>query len=370
MKTTDKYIGMDVHKDTITVAIAEGRRLGEVRQYGKISNDLHSLEKLLPKLGGDNVRLHFVYEAGPTGFVIHRWLLKRKIDSIVVAPSKIPKEKGPRQKTDKRDAEQLARLHRAGELRPIHVPDEVDESIRDITRARSDAVDDLRRAKQRLKSFLLRHGYRYSGKADWSDAHRRYLRELVLPIVAQKAVLEEYLMAITDGTNRLARFDDMIAAQAPQWRMYPKVQALMCLRGFQLTAATILVAELSDVRRFEHPRHLMGYLGLVPKENTTGDSRRLGSITKAGNCHARWILIEAVQHSFLPPKVSSQLSVRQQGQAKLYCDLAWKTQNRLYKRGRHLLNRGLMKQKIIVALARELCGFVWDLLRQVPEPKA
>jgi transposase len=369
MKTTDKYIGLDVHKDTIVIAIAEGGRLGEVRPYGKISNDLHSLEKLIPRLGGEKVRLHFVYEAGPTGFVIHRWLRKREIDSIVIAPTKTPQEKGPRQKTDRRDAEQLARLHRAGELRGIHVPDELDEAIRDLTRARSHAVDDLRRAKQRLKAFLLRHGYRYCGRADWSEAHRRYLRELVLPIASQKAVLEESLMAIDDATARLDRLDDLIAAQVPQWRLYPAVQALMCLRGFQLTAAAILVAELGDVRRFAHPRHLMGYLGLVPKETTTGERRRLGSITKAGNAHARWILIEAVQHSFLPPKVSSQLSTRQQGQAKLYRDLAWKTQVRLFKRGRHLLSRGLMKQKIVVALARELCGFVWDLLRQVPEPK-
>ncbi len=369
MKTTDKYIGLDVHKDTIVIAIAEGRRLGEVRQYGKISNDLHSLERLLPKLGGENVRLHFAYEAGPTGFVIHRWLVKREIDSIVVAPSKIPKEKGPRQKTDKRDAEQLARLHRAGELRAIHVPDELDEAIRDLTRARSDAVDDLCRLKQRLKAFLLRHGYKYSGRANWSEAHLRYLRELVLPVTALKAVLEECLMAITDAVNRLQRLDDLIAAQVPQWRMYPAVQAVMCLRGFQLTAASILVSEIGDMRRFEHPRQLMGFLGLVPKEDTTGERRRLGSITKAGNTHARWILIEAVQHSFLPPKVSTQLSTRQQGQAKLYRDLGWKTQTRLYKRGRHLLSRGLMKQKIIVALARELSGFVWDLLRQVPEPK-
>lgn len=369
MKQTDKYVGLDVHKDSVTVAIAEGGRLGEVRQYGKISNDLHALEKLLPRIGGENVRLHFVYEAGPTGFVIHRWLLKRGIDSIVVAPSKTPQQKGPRQKTDRRDAEQLARLHRAGELKGIHVPDALDEAIRDLTRGRADAVDDLRRAKQRLKSFLLRHGYKYQGKADWSEAHLRYLRELALSAASQKTVLEEYLMAITDATHRLVRFDELIAAQVPLWRMYPAVQALMCLRGFQLTAAAILVAELGDVRRFEHPRHLMGYLGLVPKEETTANSRHLGSITKAGNCHARWILIEAVQSSFLPPKVSSALSTRQQGQPKLYRELAWKTQVRLYKRGRHLLSRGLMKQKIIVALARELSGFVWDLLRQVPEPR-
>ena len=181
---TDKYVGLDVHKDTTVVAVAEGGREGECRVYGTISSDLHALEKLLRKLGGENVTLHVVYEAGPTGYVVHRRLQQLQIDCLVVAPSRTPQPKGQRQKTDRRDALMLARLHRAGELTGIHVPDAVDESIRDLTRARADAVHDLTRAKQRLKSFLLRQGYRYSGKANWSEAHQRYLRELVLPLPA------------------------------------------------------------------------------------------------------------------------------------------------------------------------------------------
>jgi transposase len=310
-----------------------------------------------------------VYEAGPTGYVLYRRLQQLGIACIVVAPTKTPQPKGQRQKTDRRDAEQLARLHRAGELTAIHVPDAVDESVRDLTRARADAVHDLTRAKQRLKSFLLRQGYRYSGKANWSDAHQRYLRELVLPLPALKAVLEECLLAIDQAQQRVARLDELIAAQVPQWRWYPAVQALMCLRGFQLTAAAVFVSELGDLRRFSHPRHLMAFLGLVPREHTSGETRKLGGITKAGNAHARWILIEAVQHAFLPPKVSAPLSLRQQDQPTAYRELSWKVQTRLHKRGWHLLNRGVMKAKVTVALAREMAGFVWALLAQVPEPR-
>ncbi len=368
MRTLDKYVGLDVHKDTTVVAVAEGGRHGEVRLYGTIASDLHALERLLARLGGEGVTLHVVYEAGPTGYVLYRRLQQLGIACIVVAPTKTPTEKGHRQKTDRRDAELLARLHRAGELTAIHVPDAVDESIRDLTRTRADAVHDLTRAKQRLKSFLLRQGYRYTGKANWSDAHQRYLRELVLPLPALKAVLEEYLLAMDQAVQRVNRLDELIAAQVPRWRLYPAVQALMCLRGFQLTAAAVLVAELGDVRRFRHPRHLMAFLGLVPREHTSADSRRLGSITKAGNAHARWILVEAAQHAFLPPKVSAPLALRQHGQPPAYRELSWKVQTRLHHRGRHLLGRGVMKAKVTVALARELAGFVWALLTQVPAP--
>jgi transposase len=364
-----KYVGLDVHSDTTMIAVAEGERSGEVRLYGQVSSDLHALEKVLRKLGGENVVLHVVYEAGPTGFVVCRRLQQLGIACLVVAPSKTPQHAGVRQKNDRRNAIQLARLHRAGELTGINIPDAVDESVRDLTRARSDAVDDLRRAKQRLKGFLLRHGYRYKGKANWSEAHQRYLRELVLPLPGLKAVLEESLMAITQATERVTRLEELIAVQVPQWRMYPAVQALMCLRGFQLTAATVLVAELGDIHRFVHPRHLMAFLGLVPRQHSTGETRRLGAITKTGNAHARWILIEAIQHALLPPKVSAPLALRQQGQPARYRELAWKTQLRLHRRGWHLLQRGVMKAKVNVALARELCGFVWDLLRQVPRPQ-
>lgn len=365
-----KYVGLDVHKDTTMIAIAEGDRTGEVRLYGQISSDLGALEKVLRKLGGEGVVLHVVYEAGPTGYVVYRRLQQLEIECIVVAPSKTPQPKGGRQKNDRRDAVQLARLHRAGELTGINVPDAVDESIRDLTRARADAVHDLTRAKQRLKSFLLRQGYHYSGKANWSEAHQRYLRELELPLPALKSVLEECLLAIQQATDRVARLDELLAVQVPQWRMYPAVQALMCLRGFQLTAAAVLVAELGDVRRFSHPRHVMGFLGLVPRQKSTGDNPSLGGITKAGNAHARWILIEAIQHALHTPKVSAQLALRQEGQPEAYRTLAWKVQTRLHKRGWHLLQRGVMKAKINVALARELSGFVWALLTQVPPPKA
>lgn len=362
-----KYVGLDVHKDTITVAIADGGREGEVRVYGKISSDLHALEKVMAKLRADGSTLRVVYEAGPTGYVVYRRLLQLGIECIVVAPSRTPQPKGTRQKNDRRDAVMLARLHRAGELEGIHVPDAIDESIRDLTRARADAVRDLTRAKQRLKSFLLRQGYRYSGKANWSAAHQRYLRELVFPLPALKAVLEEYLLAIDQSTQRVSRLEELIATHVPAWSRYPMVQALMCLRGFQLTAAAVLVAELGDVKRFQHPRHLMAFLGLIPSEHTTGESRHLGGITKSGNAHARWILVEAAQHALLPPKVSTQLSLRQQGQSEAYRELAWKAQVRLHKRGWHLIRRGVIKPKVMIALAREFTGFIWCLLRQVPQ---
>jgi transposase len=370
MSTQNKYVGLDVHKDTTTIAIAESGRDGEVRLYGQIASDLAALEKVLKKIGGEGIILHVVYEAGPTGFVVYRRLKQLEIDCIVVAPSKTPQAAGPRQKTDRRDAVQLARLHRAGELTAIHVPDAVDESIRDLTRARADAVHDLTRAKQRLKSFLLRGGYRCPGTANWSESHKRSLRKLTLPLPALRSVLEEQLLAIDQGTQRVERIDELMAVQVPLWRHYPAVQAVMCLRGFQLTSAAVIVAELGDVRRFTHPRKLMAYLGLVPREHSTGGTRQLGAITKAGNPQARWCLIEAVQKALATPKISSALSLRQADQPAVYRDLGWKIQVRLHKRGWHLLHRGVMKAKVNVALARELAGFLWDLLRQVPASKA
>lgn len=368
MSPIQRFVGLDVHKDTVQLAVAEAGRDGEIRHLGSLSSDLHALERTLAKQRAGGVELHVAYEAGPTGFVIQRHLASMGIDCIVVAPSKMAVPQRGRQKTDRRDAELLARLLRAGELTAIAVPDALDESIRDLGRTRSDAVDDLARAKQRLKSFLLRLGYHYKGTANWSEAHLRYLRSLTMPLAAHKAVLEEYLLAFDQCAQRVARLDDLLAAQVPKWRNFPAVQALMTLRGFQLTAASVLAAELGDIRRFKHPRHLMAFLGLVPEERSTGDSRRLGGITKAGNVHARWMLLETVQSALLSPKVSAELSKRQEGRPLSQRELSWKVQTRLHKRGWHLLQRGLIKPKVTVALAREMAGFVWAMLHLVPAP--
>ena len=260
MKRYHKYIGLDVHKERNEAAITESS--GEVRLHGTISNDLHALEKLVYKLRGPNVVLHFVYEAGPCGFVIQRRLAQLGEDCIVVAPSLIPRKSGDRVKTDRREATSLARLHRAGELTAIHVPDERDEAIRDLVRARTDAVTDRRDNRHRLQAFLLRHGYKYSGKSAWTEAHLRYLRELMLADPAHKVVLEEYLLAISQSTERIQRLEQHIASLSAQWRMKPVVEALQGLRGVQLLSAVALVAELGDLSRFPTPAPTDGVLGI------------------------------------------------------------------------------------------------------------
>ena len=363
MKQYHKYVGLDVHKERNEVAIAESS--GEVRLYGSVSNDLHALEKLVAKLRGLNVVLHFVYEAGPCGFVIYRRLVQLGVDCVVVAPSLIPKKSGDRVKTDRRDAMTLARLHRAGELSAVHVPDERDEAIRDLVRARTDAVTDLRDNRHRLQAFLLRHGYRYSGKSSWTEAHLRYLRELVLAHAAHKVVLEEYLLAITQATERVKRLEQQIATLAASWRMQPVAEALQGLRGVQLLTAVALVAELGDLSRFAHPRQLMAYLGLVPSEYSSGRSHRQGSITKAGNSHARWFVVEAAQHYRLAPKVSKELSPRLEKLPQRLKEISWNAQVRLHKRYWALTLRGKRVQTVQVAVARELVGFIWAVARQV-----
>ena len=370
MKTKHKYIGLDVHKDQNQVAIAADGPTGEVRMYGSISNDLHALEKLTRKLGGEGIVLHFVYEAGPCGFVIARRLAQLKIDCMVVSPSLVPKAAADRVKTNRRDAMQLARLRRAGELKPIRVPDAGDEAIRDLCRARTDAVKDLRAARFRLKGFLLRHGYKYSGKSSWTAAHLRYLRELVLADPAHKVVLEEDLLAITQAGERIERLEQALEPLARAWRWWPVVEALTALRGVQWLTATVLVAEIGDFHRFGHPRQLMAYLGLVPSEYSTGDHQRQGSITKCGNAHARWFVVEAAQSYRLPPKVSAGLSQRQENASARVQEISWKAQVRLHGRFRRLVGRGKRMQKIQVAMARELVGFIWAVAREVPTPGA
>jgi transposase len=358
------FVGLDVHAKSITLALAEGGG-GEARLYGTIANDLHALEKVFSKLkkAHPGAELRVCYEAGPTGFGIARRCAQLRIHSTVVAPSLIPTRSGERIKTDRRDALKLARLHRAGELSAVHVPEASDEAMRDLCRARTDAVQDLRRGRAQLKAFLLRHGYRYTGKSAWSEAHQRYLRELVLPHPAQRVVLEDALAAITGAGERIARLEEQMRALLESWPMKPVVEAVMGLRGFALVGAMVLVSELGGAWRFEHPRQLMAYLGLVPSENTSDEKRRQGGITKTGNGHARWLLIEAAHHYRLSPKVSQELSVRQQGLSAEIKACSWKAQTRLHQRMMQLLARGKQRNKVTVAVARELCGFLWHIFQ-------
>lgn len=349
------YLGLDVHAENIAVAIAEAGRDGEVRSHGIISSDLQNVEKVLRRLGHPHKELRVCYEAGPCGFVLARRLKQWGIACDVVAPSLTPKGSGDKIKTDRREARMLARLHRAGELTAVHIPYERDEAIRDLCRARTDALQDLR------------NGYRYGEKTSWGVAHMRYLRELLLPHPAMKIVLEEYLQCIDAANERIERLEVHMKALLDDWHMKPVVLALMGLRGYQTVAAMITVSEIGDIHRFAHPRQLMAYMGLVPSESSSGGSRTQGTINKCGNGHLRWIFNECAQHYRLPPKVSQELTTRQEAIPKAHRravqELCWRCQNRLHERGRKLAARGKTRQKVQIAMARELAAFVWELMR-------
>src|SRR6185436_6722784 len=266
------YLGLDVHKETIAVAIAPGGDT-EVRSYGIIGGTLDALDKLIKKLQRPDVELRLVYEAGPCGYVIYRHLKNKGLHCEVVAPSLIPRKASDRVKTDRRDAEQLARLYRAGELTAIHVPDQEDEALRDLIRARTTAMDDQRRARLRLKGFLLRLGFRYTGKSSWNDAHKRYLSGLLMPQPPQQIVFQEYIHAIDAATERLQRLTQSMEDCLIGWKWEPVVRALMCLRGVQVLTAMTLVAEAGDMTRFTNPRQLMNYFGLTSSEHSSGGKR-------------------------------------------------------------------------------------------------
>jgi transposase len=274
------YIGLDVHKETIAVALAEAGKRSEVREYGKIANTPAAVEALVARLARNGRELRFCYEAGPCGYGIHRQLSASEHACIVVAPSLIPRKPGERIKTDRRDAINLAKLHRAGELTPVWVPDRAHEAIRDLVRARQTAVRTLRQARQQLSGFLLRHGHHYNRPA-WTLMHRRWLAGLRFEHAVHHIVLEDGISAIEAATARRDRLEEHIAAALPDWSLAPAVHALQALRGMALVAAATLVAELGDITRFANPRQLMAYLGLVPSEHSSGGTRRQGGITQS-----------------------------------------------------------------------------------------
>jgi transposase len=360
------YVGMDVHKDSIAVAYVAKEPGAEVVYLGTIGTRHGDLDQLIRNMQSKAKQLIFVYEAGPCGYWLHRYLRQKGYECWVVAPSLIPKKAGDRVKTDRRDAVQLARLMRSGDLTPVYVPKEEDEAIRDLTRAREDALRDLKAAKFRLKAFLLRQDIRYTGQANWGPAHLRWLAEVVCHTPAQQIVFQEYVRAVNEHTERLQRLEQELHEQVKAWRLYPVIEALQALRGVQFTVAVTTVAELGDLTRFDTPRQLMKFLGLIPSEYSSGERRRQGSITKAGNTHARRALVEGAWAYRYPAKVSRHLQLRLENQPKAVQDISWKAQVRLCKRYRRLIARGKHANQVVVAIARELVGFMWAIAKEVP----
>src|SRR5580704_2291701 len=358
------YVGLDVHKESIVVAVAEGGLRGEVREYGRIANTATALDRLLRKLGSDGMTLRFCYEAGPCGYGIQRRLSAQGHECAVVAPSLIPKRAG-RVKTDRRDAASLAKLHRAGELTAVWVPDARHEAMRDLVRARLDAVHSLRRARQQLSGFLLRQGCHY-GRPAWTKLHRRWLAGLKFEHAVHHIVLEDYIAAVEAAQARRDRLTAQIEAMLADWTLAPVVAALQTMRGMALVNAATLIAELGDLSRFTNPRQLMAYLGLVPSEHSSGASIKRGGITKAGNSAARRLLIEAAWCYRFPARVSRELLLRQEEQPKPIREIAWKAQLRLCARYRKLARTGKPANVVTAAIARELVGFIWAIARRVP----
>jgi transposase len=361
------YVGLDVHKDTIAVAVAEDGRGGEIRFHGTIVNSADAVLRLTKTLTKSGHTPSFCYEAGPCGYGLYRHLTKLGFECAVVAPSLIPRKTGDRVKTDRRDAEMLARLWRAGELTAIWTPDEEQEAMRDLIRARKQAMDAVKTAKQQLLSFLLRHGLRYESGQYWTQRHRRWLAEMrKFRFPHQQLAFEEYKRAVAQAEDRVATLNTAIEDTIPGWHFAPVVDALCALRGVNTTIAATVVAEIGDITRFENPRQLMAWLGLVPSEHSSGNTTRRGRLTKTGNALARTMLVEAGWSYRHPPKEGHPYLKRSAHLPQHIKDIGWKAQTRLCKRYRALSRTGKPQPRVLAAIARELAGFVWDIARQTP----
>jgi transposase len=356
------YIGLDVHRDTIVIAVARSGR-EPAMQLATISHDVLALVKLLDDLGPRS-RLRVCYEAGPTGYGLSRRLNESGICCIVVAPSLVPVQQGCRVKTDRRDAVRLAHFLRSGDLVEVSVPAAQNEAMRDLERAREAAVQTQRVARHQLSKFLLRHGRIWSGASRWTGIHWRWIRQQEFAEEALRRVRDDYLLAVENATARIDRLTRDIEELVEQWTMGPLVKALQALRGVQLVTAAVLAAEIGDFARFSNPRQLMAYVGLVPSEHSSGSSRRQGGITHAGNRHARWILIEAAWSYRFGPRPSKTIAARRRQVAPGIRTIAEKAEERLHRRFTRLTCRGKKSQAVVTAVARELVGFVWAIARE------
>jgi transposase len=357
-----RYIGLDVHKETIVIAVAESDG-SQPEVLCTIPNETQRLLKQMSKLGAPGL-LRVCYEAGPTGFGVYRALQEAGIDCKVVAPSLIPKKSGDRVKTDKRDAVKLARFLRSGDLTAIHVPDEATEAMRDLVRSREDAKEAERAARHQLTKFLLRHGRHFTGKTTWTEAHLDWIRSQQFKHEAQNRVLVDYVRTVENATTRVALLMKDIVDLVETWSKKPLVQALQALRGVQLITAVAIAAEIDDFSRFARPSEFMAYLGLVPSENSSGETKRRGGITRAGNRHVRTLLVESAWGYRHNARMSREIRKRNEGLSEEVKQIAWKAQCRLHGRYQHMVARGKAHQVAITAVARELAGFIWSIARQ------
>ena len=362
------FVGIDVAKLRNAVAIANAGRDGELRYMGEFDASPESMTRLIRKLAAKHDKLHFCYEAGPTGYGLYRQIVALGHECIVVAPSLIPRRSGERVKTNRRDAQSLARLLRAGELTAVWVPDETHEAVRDLVRTRGMAVEDYRRKRQHVTAFLLRHGRSYDGKTSWRGRHKRWLDGQNFGHPAQRLAYQEMLNAVQATVERMDRLEAALIELVPDWSMAPVVAAFQAMRGVQFLTAVTMVAEAGDLRRFDHPRQLMAFLGLVPSERSTGESRRQGGITKTGNSSARKVLVEAAWTYRHSAGLGVDHQRRQKDLPEPVRDIAWKAQTRLCARFRRLLAKGKRNTVVVVAIAREIAAFLWAIARQI-EPR-
>ena len=360
------FVGMDVHKETIAVAYAAQEPGAEVTYYGTIGTRQCDIDQLIRKRQSKAQHLIFISEAGPCGSWLSRYLQKKGDDCWVVAPSLIPKKAGERVKTDRRDAVQLARLARSGDLTPVDVPTVDDEASRDLTRAREDVLSDLKDAKFRLQAFVLRQDIRSAGRANGSPAHLRGLAEVVCPTPAHQIVFQADVRTVTEHTERLGRLEQALRAQVTTWRLPPVVDALQALRGVPFPVAVTMVADIGDVTRFDPPSALMKCRGLVPSEYSSGQRRQQGGMTQTGNTHARRVLVEGAWAYRSPAQGRRHLQLRLEHQPKVMQDIRWKAHVRLCKRSQRLVAKGQHAHGVTGAIARERVGFVWAMAKEVP----
>jgi transposase len=356
-----RFVGLDVHAETIAVAVAEPG--GEVRSIGVIPNRSESVRRLIGKLGRPD-QLRFCYEAGPTGYVLYWQLTQLGAHCDVVAPTLVPVMAGDRVKTDRRDAEKLARCYRAGDLTAVWVPDAAHEALRDLVRARLVAKRDQLRARNRVGKFLLRQGRRApDGTTAWTAGYLLWAKQQHFKHAAQEATFLDYLHEVEHVADRIVRLERAIdtAVQSMPESLQAVIAGLQSLRGVAKVSAVTLVSELGQLSRFEHPRQLMGYAGMVSREHSSGERVSRGPISKAGNAHLRRIVTEAAWSYRHRPAVGSTLKARQAGASEEVKAIAWRAQHRLHERYRALMGRGKAKQKVITALGRELLGFIWAI---------